>query len=52
VSQNCEETKIDFRKVDRYVPEELEKHYEIDNLGFQMDSKLFNDHFFDFIKGV
>jgi hypothetical protein len=44
------ETKIDFKSVIKNIPEWLEQEVARDNTEFVLDSSVYNEKFFTFIK--
>lgn len=43
---------VDYRKVEKYVPEDISDLVKKDNKRFQVDSCLFNEHFFNLMRHV
>lgn len=47
-----EQKELDFRAIEKYVPEWIEKEVTEDNKNFHVDAQMFHTHFFDHVKNI
>lgn len=47
-----EQKELDFRAIEKFVPEWIEKEVTEDNQNFHVDAQMFHAHFFDHVKNI